>query len=421
MNRVICIISTEFFTHWGGSFRQERWCDFFLNRGYSVNIIHCEPTGKVIQHLFTSSKDLKKKKAEYLMVAVPKAGVKSGRLAFYFRFLKHTFLLDVLSPLNLKLYYNIRKCISKLEYENVVLHCSSPSFYLALISAFLKVEFKSKLYFWVDMRDLWSLHVGIPGPKFHKRFIERIVLGKADLVTTVADSLSARFNKSFNINVDVAYNVATHISFDNLESSKRVLFTVAPQLSPNKITITYTGSLPSGYYDMDLFADWIKKLNKCASIFHNYQFLFIGECYELKNRVKQLDNLTVLFLNQQSHEVIKNLQFNSDILLFFGFKSFDNQGQMSIKLFEYFETRNSILTLFVNENSDIHKIIDLYCGMSLSIFNYEVLHDVLIKYLADRDSLPRMENSVGREYLLGSYENIVDKIEANFFKPDIYG
>ncbi|MEY4570854.1 MAG: hypothetical protein RLZ10_47 [Bacteroidota bacterium] len=417
---MLCVISTEFFTHWGGSFRQERWCNYFLKRGYIINVLHCEPNGNLIQFTFTNSDDLRNKKADFLLASKPKAGVRSGYTAYFFRLLKHTFLLDVINPANLRLYYKLRKQILKLSNVQIVLHCSSPSFYLAIISTFLKIEFKKKIYFWLDMRDLWSLHTGLPGPKCHKRFIETIVLNKTDFVTTTADSLRSRFREKFSINAEVAYNVATHISFDDMERSKKAMFSLSPLLDESKITVTYSGSLPRGYYDLDLFAKWLRKFDSLIEIYENYQFLFIGECYELKSKVKNLENLSIVFIDQQKHEIVKSVQLNSDILLFFGFKSFDNQGQMSIKLFEYFETRNSILPLFVNDNSDIYRVIDLYCGKSLTVMYYDMFHQILIEYIKDREMLPRMRNTTGKEGLLRNYEHIVNEIEANLEETQAY-
>lgn len=409
-----CLLSAEIFTPLTGSFRQTRWASYFTKLDYDLDILYTPYSGKLVIEPINSLNSIQSIKEKYLLNNIPKAGVRSGNLASIFRYLKHSFLVDIIDVRNILIYFKIKNYIESTPGK-IIFHCSSPPFYLAVITFFLKKKFSDKIFFWLDMRDLWSLHKGIPGFKFHKQIIEAIVLKKVDLLSTVADSLAHRFETTFKKPTEVAYNVATQIDFSLFTKNKLDLYSVDKRIEVNKKLITYTGSLPKNYYDLDSFASFLFELDNIIQITANYQFIFLGECNELRHRLKdKLKNLSVIFITQKMHKEVQILQYNSEILLFFGFNSPDNQGQMSTKLFEYLETGNSILPIFVNSTSDISKVISLYCEYMLHLNDYFGLYNVLKLYLLNNEVLPRLKNINAKEILLEDYKRIVDLIQVKF-------
>jgi hypothetical protein len=116
----------------------------------------------------------------------------------------------------------------------------------------------------------------------------------------------------------------------------------------------------------------------------------------------------IIFLPQMSHDDVAAIQMSADVLLFLGFKSGDNQGQVSIKLFEYFRRQKPILPTAIKAGSDVDELLQLYCGKTLRLNNSKDLAQILINASAgDMAALPTAQSLHADEILMSSYHNTV--------------
>lgn len=410
----VWLISAEFTSQLGGGFRQQRWCECFLRRGVPVRVYCIQGLHRVAEVDFYSVQEIREQRARWIAASPPQAGVRTTRFASIARWLKHTLLLDFFFPSVCALLFKLNRALSQ-QKEKVVILCSSPPFTSAFVSAAVKTRYGNAVYLALDMRDLWSLHAAIPGIKFHKRIIERFVMKHADVVTTVAIGLASRFESAFGRKTIVAYNVATHVISTKSSSNTGFEWSLLHStIKPTTIKILYTGSLPEGYYDLGTFVAACQIY--CATEYRsNLQFIFIGASASLQQaiRISKIPPDMVVFAGQHPHSIVHAAQAEADALLFFGFNSSDNQGQVSIKLFEYFRSGRPIMPLFIKENSDIDLLIHRYCGKTLRLENSREIADLFHKIGLEKTGwLPTACNMHVDEELLGTYEKVVDQILA---------
>lgn len=356
----VWLISGEIMSQLGGGHRQQRWCEFFLNRGMPVFIFFARGLRTVTLAEAKTSAMLRQMRTKWIEESPPQAGVRTGAVAKGGRWLKHLFLVDLFLPSQWILYRHLARHIDA-KQNRVALLCSSPPFGLALVCALIKWRYGNRVLFSLDMRDLWSLHTAHPGPKWHKKAIERWVLKQVDLLTTVSDGLSRRFFETFGAQALVAYNVATHVEGGGASGEGFSWSKLNPLLTESTFKFVYTGSLPHGYYDLESFAS---ALQQAQPHLQGKQFVFVGACEELRAFANELSlpPELLVFVDQVDISTVQQIQRAADVLIFFGFVSADNQGQVSIKLFEYMRHRKPILALNIKQNSDVDLLLKIYCG-----------------------------------------------------------
>lgn len=413
------LLSAEIMSTLGGGFRQARWCDQFLRRGFPVEILNASGFGSLAEAEVRSVSDLKEQRARWVEGSSPQAGVRTGAAARLARRLKHIFLVDFLYPVNFLLFARLR---AKLEASpgQVVLLCSSPPFALALVAAIVKHIWKERVVFVLDMRDLWSLHSAFSGPKLHKRWIERWVLRKADTFTTVSVGLASRFEAAFRVRPTVVYNVATHVEKDEGAGSLDWA-SFDPRLSQASRKLVYTGSLPEGFYDLDEFTASLElfaaQYRNCAL---DLQLVFVGASGELAARIARaaIPKDLVVLLPQATHKNVARLQGAADALLFLGYMASDNQGQVSIKLFEYFRRARPVFPAFIKAGSDVDFLIDMYCGFCPHLGSRDVLAEALASLArGETRLLPKATNPDADQILLRVYDEVADGILATLMTP----
>lgn len=363
---------------------------------------------------FYTVEQLRAQRARWIAVAPPQAGVRTSRGAAFARLLKHALLLDFFLPCVWLLLFTLLASLRRQENRIAIL-CSSPPFSSAVVSAFVRAVKHRSVYLALDMRDLWSLHAAMKGPKFHKRAIEKFVMKQADIVTTVSVGLSRRFESAFKRKTTIAYNVATHIpTAVKIPKGTFHWNQLVSGAVSGSIKILYTGSLPEGYYDLRSFAKACALLTDSdAAIGQKIQFVFVGACGSLQRASEEFpiaDGL-LLFAGQHSHENVRLAQKSADALLFLGFDSPDNQGQVSIKLFEYFRAERPILALSIKPASDIDILIERYCGQTIRLSSPEEMCRAFSSLSkAGTAGLPRPVNLHVDEELLRSYDDVVTSI-----------
>lgn len=409
----VWLLSAEFMSQLGGGFRQQRWCEQFLDRGFAVRVYCLKGIFRVQTAEFATTAELRHARSQWLANAPSQAGVRTGWLASVARLVKHTFLIDLILPNVLMLFFSLWRDL-RCEDRRVVLLCSSPPFALAVVVGLIKSIRSRSVYFALDMRDLWSLHTAQPGLRFHKRMIERFVHSRTDLLTTVSEGLASRFRSTFGANAIVAYNVATHIVKNPTSSSGSAADIPIPGVLPGARTVVYTGSLPRGYYDLESL---VKACALVARQVRKVQFVFIGASGDLERIVRRyrLPDGMMIFLPQLDHRRVVQIQASADALLFLGYHSSDNQGQVSIKLFEYFRAGRPILPLFIRTGSDVDLLLKRFCSASLELLSPEEVAGAIDRI--DRHGcnwLPTASNLEIELELLGVYKKVSAGIIAEF-------
>ena len=411
----IWLLSGDIMSQLGGGFRQQRWCEYYLRLGYSVRLFYVANATSVAWIDIHTESDLHAKRRDWISSAPPKAGIRDHRFARVARLIKHTLILDLIYPSVFRLFFLLNK-LKKSTPGVTILLCSSPPFSLAIVGAMMKIAWRRQVYMALDMRDLWSLHSAFPGPKAHKRQIERWVLNQTDDLTTVSIGLAERFKAAFGAEPHVVYNVATHAHRSEQANTPYSWTKLSPALRQTSVKIVYTGSIPYGFYDLDEFVAAVETTSRSTpDICNCLQFVFVGACRELAKRAtnSQIPKDCLVFLPQMTHETIAEIQSAADALLFLGYKAIDNQGQVSIKLFEYFRRRKPILPAFIETGTDVDHLMTLYCGVSPHLTSARLLSETLSTILASGTAeLPRAINSDADLSLLTAYDVAVSRIVA---------
>ena len=399
----------------GGGFRQQRWAEYLLARDEPIRLFHVEGVFGVRYADVYSLDELHERRRAWIADAPPRAGVRDSRAARVFRLLKHTFLIDLFLPSVFRLIRIVHGMLRDAP-PHVVLMCSSPPYAMALAGRVLKAIHGDRITMALDMRDLWSLHTAFPGPKAHKRLIERWVIGGADVFTTVAPALADRFRHRFGRGGEVVFNVATNAPAITPDPTGFDWSGVDPLIRADSRKIVYTGSIPAGFYDLDGL------LNAIEAFAHRgeagrLQFVFVGAGGELAARAasRVLPQGLVVFTPQVRHETAAAIQVAADALMFLGYQAADNQGQVSIKLFEYFRRSKPILPVHIRAGSDVAWLVEHYCGRPCpQLLDVVALGDAFAdvattggKMLPAANDVPTREAS-----LLQAYEDVSDQIVA---------
>lgn len=402
----VWILSTEMRTQHTGGFRQQRWCEYFLDRGYSVRSFCMTGIVSVAVDDFRTRDELRRLRALWIEAAPARPGHRAGPLIECARVIKHVFLLDLFYPcvwlLALSLCINLRR-----DRQRVLLLCSSPPFSPAIASAFAKTLFGNRVVFALDMRDYWSLHGVRAKFRAHKMAIERAVMRRVDMLTTIGDSMAGEFQRVFGVPTKAVYNVATHVGASVAEPID--WSALNPLIREDSTKIVYTGSLPRGYYDLDALVGGIRQAVGEAREPWRLQFIFVGNCWELKVRVAGFPELTnkLVFTGQIDQPRAASVQQGADCLLFLGLNMPENMGHVSMKIFEYLRSRVPILPLFIREKSDVGTLIARYCGSCVAYSDSNAISSALIR--CNREGvgwLPTPQSLDVESELLRSYEDI---------------
>jgi hypothetical protein len=109
---------------------------------------------------------------------------------------------------------------------------------------------------------------------------------------------------------------------------------------------------------------------------------------------------------------VAEVQNAADVLLFMGYQAADNQGQVSIKLFEYFRREKPILPVHIRVGSDVDWLIRHYAGFCPHLTDEAALVDALAAVGHDGGAtLPRASAVSAREIaLLAAYDEVATRI-----------
>ena len=411
----IWLLSGDIMSQLGGGFRQQRWCEYLLARGRSIRLFHVAGAFGVRWTDVHSVEELRDRRKAWIAAAPPRAGVRDSRAARAGRLLKHVLVLDLFFPSIVRLLAVMNGMLRDAP-PRVALLCSSPPFAMGVAGRIMKALHGDRVVVVLDMRDLWSLHTAFPGPKVQKRLIERWVTGGADIFTTVAPALAGRFAERFGRTPDVVFNIATHVRPVHSDPAAFDWAGLSPLLRSDSRKIVYTGSIPAGFYDLDGFLDAVERFAEQPDA-GRVQFVFAGAAGELAARMRgrKLPDDLIVFASQMSHDAVAEVQNAADVLVFLGYQAADNQGQVSIKLFEYFRREKPILPVHIRAGSDVDWLLRHYAGFCPNLLDEAALVQALTGVARDGGAaLPRASDVPAKEAsLLAAYDQVADRIIAS--------
>jgi hypothetical protein len=411
----VWLVSSEITLQLTGGYRQERWCERFLNRGWPVRA-YCQ-TGlfKVEVVDFPTVEALKKQRALWMANSGPRSGHREGRFMTVARMIKHGLLIDLLNPCYLVLLWKLWWTLPKRD-RKVLLLCSPPQYGQAIVCAVIKAVRGSSVLYALDMRDYWSMHVRTT-IMWHKILIERFVLRHVDTLTTVGQTMAEAFRSVFGKDATVVYNVATHAPPNLARQGGNFAWEeLSRELKKDTIKILYTGSLPEGYYDLDTFVlACLSLIRREPAAAGRIQFVFVGRNLEMRKRTARNAALNDLIVCVPQVDQTRALQLQraADALLFLGLNAPDNLGQVSMKIFEYYRSGRPILPLFVRPGSDVDVLMRKYCGSSPILVEEAAVYDGIARTSrVGCGWLPAPRSIDVEDDLMLAYERVVEGLIA---------
>lgn len=390
-----------------GSHRQERFIVKALENGFYVTLI--KPAGNWKgTHNFDSLIEFNEWKFSNKL-NIFKGSVSSSKLKFFLFPLKYLFFIDVFGYgfLNtLKLLFNNHTRFNT-QYLLIV---SSPSISSAVAVYLFSIFFKTDLKYTIDMRDAWANHKSIKIFRGIRKWIEKSVLKRAEHVITVSKYLKEEFEASYNIIVELLYNV--NVELTNVESNP-IGNLIENPFDKSAINICYFGSLPSNFYNLSEFCLGLQNYLDSNILKRSLKFYFYGPCDEILNVLEDYPKIKQIcvFNSSVSHSDALSLMKSCDAVLFFGFNAEKNAGVVSTKIFEYFYLDIKILSFDIRINSDLDYLFTNICEKSVLINDYLSLSRYFSDVFSNLNILPSCKN---KDFLFE-----LDKGYDLFFKEKI--
>lgn len=414
----IFYICNELYNNSAGSFRQERWINVMLEKGFDVTVLLVLNSIRVSKITYSSKEEFSIDVKHKRHIIKAKRSVKHGFFAKFGRFCKHVFLVEFFFPSQIILFYLLYKEIR--SKKSISIFVSSPPFSLAFVAGILKYLAPKKTYLSVDMRDPWALHWALGGIKLLRKKIESFVLKNADSVSTVSEHIKNLFESTYQINVSLQYNIATHINNISEIPDSCILNSNfgAFRFPENDVcSIVYTGSTSEGFYDLisvsnsiNIFYEMYNKIEK------RIIFYFIGSCDNLKNLINpnHIENGLVKFISHLPHSEIKCIQKNATLLFFLAHNVKGNGGYITTKIFEYFAMKKPVLAYGVENNSEINRVFLKFCNSTINIQTSNDFYCLLQRIDENRsfiNELPIMNNESNFDLLEKSYFEEIEKFK----------
>jgi glycosyltransferase involved in cell wall biosynthesis len=247
----------------------------------------------------------------------------------------------------LKSYFLLRK-----NHYDIIISTSNP-WQSHLIGYLLKKNMVNTKWI-TDFRDLWSInhysntdHISLSN-RIHK-FLEKNIIAKSDMITTVSQPLVEDMKKLHNEKeINVIYNGYEKFYNPKIKSSK-------------KITIVYTGTIYTQKRDPSPLFKAINELLKENKLKEdNIEVLFYGSRLGDLEDIIQESNIStniVKVMQEVSREESIKVQQNADLLLLLEWKDAINKGILTGKLFEYMASGTPIISIGPDESFSASKVI----------------------------------------------------------------
>jgi len=399
----ITVITSELRKQTAGTPRLERLIEYMLTRGFPVEVINTGYLWSTQIHQFNSIDDFYIYKKIYLSASTQyKNGSRVGCWNDVLRKCKHFLFIDMLSPAIIILL--VKFLIKKKTCKNIL--ASSPSFGNVFSAYFLKC-LHPNTFFWCDMRDEWAMHKYIFFHKKLRKYIEKKVFEKSNLLTVASAASKNNIDKAYGINKAVLlYNVSTKQENSNNES-------MSFYFESDVINLLYLGTMPDGYYNDELFISFVDMIKDRTYRGKRFTIHFVGFSGKLSNVLsnKKYSNL-VIFHPAISHSQALLVMKKADVLLFFGVDWANNGGIVPAKLLEYITSGTPILPFSIKNSSDVDFIFKKTCKKSLYINNLDDLMSFL-NMNAYLEQLPCKQDELFINELIVNQQNVLELFLQN--------
>lgn len=411
--REIWFLTSELEGERASSFRQERWCTIFLDLGARIRIINLRGALRFSDVQCVTHEEFAAFRRRSLRApSGPQASVREGLLVRIVRHLKHWTLVDLYLPNVVTVLWRMHRSLLARQ-SRLVLMASSPPFSVAVLGAILRLIHGDKLVLAVDMRDAWALHGALGGPRWLKRRIEGFVLRRADRVTTVSRGLRMEFERTYGVQTDVMYNVASHY-FNTAEVSPVAWAEISTEIEPKRLKLVYTGSTPVGHFDLpSIVAAVVALRNDRPQLADRVQLVFVGACDEARREATRqgVARGDIVFVGHVRQAVARSIQAAADALLFIGYFADNNGGVVSTKLFEYLCLGKPVIPLGVYSNSDVDFLLRRYCGRGVNVHSSEEICEAIARIVSEgSDWLPKLSDLGAVVELLDGYRQYAAKL-----------
>jgi len=412
-SREAWLLTSELEGERASSHRQFRWCRFLIDSGFAIEAFTLKGACSVSHRTLRTRADLDCLRDDIRRGAKPAASVREGIAVRVLRRVKHMLLVDLWLP-------NVLALLVRLLFRGpaeggrVVIVASSPPFSVVVIGALLRSFRPGRFRLAVDMRDAWGHHRALGGLRPLRLWIERLALSRADASVTVSNRLADEF-RAYGRPVQVAYNVATHVTQSDRDSTDFDWTSLDPSLHPASAKLVYTGSMPEGHFDLETIVGGIRNAFAAGSLHRERnQLLFVGACDSLRRLVQssELDG-AVVFVPHQTGRVARVIQANADALLFLGYNDEGNGGVVSTKLFEYLALGRPILPIMVRAGSDVDMLLGRYGGWRIQAISPVAVGELLGAWASGAARLPQCSDPRMMDDLLQPYRDFCDGLTGD--------
>jgi len=368
------------------SHRVYSWAKTWSEDGHEVHIL---TTGK---HTFDGSMDLNYDISDLNVHVVPYLGKKRARQASDDGFKKNNiekweriktytrkfrFGMGMFTDLRMLAFGPLmregRKLLQEGDFDFII--SSYPPEVVHLVACRLSLEFRTP---WVaDYRDLWFREMRLFQYRlttFLSGLVNRRLLRKAKVISTVSKGLSKRLEELLNRQVRVSYNGFIKPQWE-IDSSR--------PWKDDKIHIVYTGRLYPGKRDPRTFLQTVSTFRKSEPSFdHRLAIDFYG--YDV-GYVEGIAKEFGLEPCLKTHGFVPydeslRIQRNAGVLLFLDWAEESAEGILTGKLFEYLTSRRPILCVGTRKDTEAADIIrNAECGVVVTCGEeiHSYLHELL--------------------------------------------
>jgi glycosyltransferase involved in cell wall biosynthesis len=231
-----------------------------------------------------------------------------------------------------------------------VLLSSSPFPSVHCISSVLKKNYKIK---WIaDFRDPWSQSHNYSLPKFRfflDSWLEKKIISKADLVTTVSEGFAKKLRLIHGSKVNVVRN------------GYQPPWQGEVSQPTNRLIITYTGTIYAGKQDPTMILRALKNLIESERIPQNsIRINFYGR-YDsaLQSNINDFALCDVVL----QHGIVpradvRKIQRESHLLLVLQWEDLEEEGIFPLKFYEYLSSMRTIIATGGSDQSELSQILN---------------------------------------------------------------
>lgn len=275
------------------------------------------------------------------------------------------------------IYPAYKKILNYKKFDFVISTCGP---YSVHIIAYL-LKRKGHATHWIaDYRDTWSnnyIYKGLFPFNIIEKSLERFLLRKADLITTVSEPFREYFQKKYKKQTITVYN-----GFDPEDYN----FDDAEILNQNhdKFKIVHTGSIYQNKRDPIPLFKAINQLRE-SKLLDNLEVIFVGS--ELANLQELIDQYEVGqyvkihgFLSRKESLI---LQKNANALLFLPWNDPNVDGILTGKIFEYLFSKTPIISIGCSHLEASQKLIASF-NAGISLHSVDEIVTYLNKVLSEK-------------------------------------